>query len=270
MEHSLTADLLQRYALVVLPAIVVAEQFGLPLPAVPMLLGFGALAAHGRGSIPVMLAVLGAVALTVDFAWYEFGRRRGAVALNGLCRLTVEPDSCVRRAEHVFTRFGVAALLVAKFVPGMTTVVPPLAGVFRVKRVRFALYDIAGVIVWAGTWIGLGFVFSDAVATIAARVSAFGLHIGVLLAIAVAAYVVVKYVRRQLLFRQLRIARISPEELKRKLDAGEDITVIDLRTRLAVAAMPYAIPGSRWIDADEIDDRQAELLRARELVVYCS
>jgi membrane protein DedA with SNARE-associated domain len=270
MEHALSVDLLERYALVVLPALVVAEQFGIPLPAVPMLLGFGALVAHGRGSIPVMLAALVTVTLTIDFAWYELGRRRGAFALGRLCRLAVEPDTCVRRAENVFSRFGVAALLVAKFLPGMTTIVPPLAGVFGVKRVRFAVYDIVGVLLWSGTWIGLGYVFSDAVATIAARVAALGVHIGVFLGTVIAGYIVIKYVRRQLLFRKLRIARMSPEELKRRLDAGEDITIVDLRTRLEIAAMPYVIPGSRWMDADAIDAQQAELLGARELVVYCT
>ena len=166
---------LDQYAFLILPALLVAEQFGIPLPAVPALLGFGALAAQGRGSIPLMLSTMAAVALIVDFAWYELGRRRGARVLNVLCRLSLEPDSCVRRAGEVFTRYGAYGMLVAKFVPGLTTVLPPLAGVFGVGRVRFAVYELAGVLLWAGTWIGLGYVFSDAVAVIAARVEKLGL-----------------------------------------------------------------------------------------------
>src|SRR6059036_1764650 len=123
--HVSAADsvkVLEQYALVIIPSFVVAEQFGIPVPAVPMLLAFGALAAHGRGSIPLMLGALAAVALTVDFGWYEFSRLRGAGVLGRLCRLTLEPDSCLRRAQNVFTRFGVRVMLFSKFVPGLTTI----------------------------------------------------------------------------------------------------------------------------------------------------
>ena len=261
---------LERYSLVIIPALVVAEQVGIPLPAVPALLGFGALAAHGRGSIPLMLGAMAVVALSVDMAWYEFGRRRGAPVLTGLCRLSLEPDFCVRRAETVFIRYGVRAMLVAKFVPGVTTVLPPLAGVFAVDRLRFALYELAGVLLWAGVWIGLGYVFSDAVAVIALHVGTLGLRLGVVLAAVLGGYVLMKYVRRRLYLRRLRTARISPEALKRRLDAGEDITIVDLRTPLEVAAVPYAIPGSRWVEAEHIDQHEADLLRGRDVILYCS
>jgi membrane protein DedA with SNARE-associated domain len=270
MSPAETVRILEHYGIVILPGLVVAEQFGIPLPAVPALLGFGALAAHGRGSIPLMLGALVAVALTVDLGWYELGRRRGAPVLARLCRFTLEPDSCLRRADAIFTRHGVQAMLIAKFVPGLTTILPPLAGIFRTGRVRFAVYEVTGVLLWAGTWIGLGYVFSDAVAQIAGRVASFGLGVGLTLGAAVAGYIVVKYVRRALFLRGLRTARISPEVLKRRLDAGEDIIVVDLRTRLDVAATPYAIPGSRWMVADEIDEHQSEILRPRDFVLYCS
>src|SRR5256886_2590506 len=133
-----------------------SELFGIPLPAVPALLGFGALAAHGRGNIPLMLSTMAAVALIVDFAWYELGRHRGAQVLRVLARLSLEPDLCVQRAEEIFARYSARGMLVAKFVPGLTLVLPPLAGVFAVGRVRFAAYELVGVLLWAGTWIGVG------------------------------------------------------------------------------------------------------------------
>ena len=270
MSPAGTLQVLDRYSLVVLPALVVAEQFGIPLPAVPALLGFGALVAHGRGRIPVMLGTLAIVALTVDFAWYEFGRRRGARVLTGLCRLSVEPDFCVRRAQNVFGRFGASAMLAAKFVPGLTTIVPPLAGVVAIGRIRFALYDLAGVLLWAGLWIGVGYVFSDAVAVIAGRVAALGLHLGIVLGALLGSYVLVKYLRRRLYLRRLRTASISAEGLKVRLDAGENITIVDLRTALEVAAVPHAIPGSLWVEADHIDRHEAEIIRDRDLILYCS
>jgi len=261
---------LEHYGVVILPVLVVAEQIGVPLPAVPALLAVGALAAHGRTSIPLVLGAIACVALAVDFVWYELGRRRGPGILARLCRLSIEPDSCVRRAESVFARHGARGLLAAKFVPGLTTVMPPLAGVFAVPRARFALYDLAGVLLWAGTWLAVGYFFSDGIVRIIARATALGRMFGFVVGAALAGYILVKYVRRHLFLRRLRMARISPEMLKRRLDAGEDVTIIDLRTLLDVTATPYAIPGSRWLSADAIDEQDAEFLRSRDLVLYCA
>jgi membrane protein DedA with SNARE-associated domain/rhodanese-related sulfurtransferase len=261
---------LEHYGVVILPALTVAEQIGLPLPAMPALLAVGALAAHGRISIPLVLGAISAAALATDFAWYELGRRRGARVLARLCQLSLQPDSCLRRAESIFARHGARSMLVAKFVPGLTTVLPPLAGVFAVARGRFALYDLAGVLFWAGTWLALGYFFSDAIVLIAARATALGHMLGLVVATALAGYILVKYGRRHLFLRRLWTARVSPEALKRRLDAGEDVAIIDLRTPLDVTATPYAIPGSRWLAADVIDEHEAELLRSRDVVLYCA
>ena len=267
------ADSLQffeQYGVVLLPALTVAEQLGVPLPAVPALLAVGALAAQGRISIPLVLGAISVAALAIDFAWYELGRRRGARVLGRLCQFSLEPDSCLRRAESIFARHGARSMLVAKFVPGLTTVMPPLAGVFAVSRVRFALYDLAGVLLWAGTWLALGYFFSDAIGLISARATALGRMLGLVIVTALAGYILVKYGRRHLFLRKLRTAGVSPQALKRRLDAGEDVTIIDLRTPLDVAATPYAIPGSRWLAADAIDEHEAEFLRSREVVLYCA
>lgn len=262
--------LLEQYSVVILPALTVAEQIGIPLPALPALLAVGALAAHGRANIPLVLGAIASVAIAVDLGWYELGRRRGASVLARLCHFSLEPDTCVRRAGSVFARHGARAMLVAKFVPGLTTVLPPLAGVFAAGRAKFAIYDLGGVLLWAGTWMGLGYAFSDAIGLVAARATRLGRALGLVVVATLAAYVLVKYLRRQLFLRTLRMARISPETLKRRLDAGEDITIIDVRTPLDMTATPYAIPGNRWLAADAIDEHEWEVLRDRELVIYCS
>ena len=243
-----TLQTLDQYAFVILPALLVAEQFGIPLPAAPALLGFGALVAYGRGNIPLMLSTLVAVALIVDFAWYEFGRRRGTQVLRALDRLSPEPD-CVRRAEKAFGRYGALGMLVAKFVPGLTMVLPPLAGVFAVGRIRFAAYEIAGVLLWAGTWIGVGYAFSDAVAVISARVEKLGLWLIVVVAALLGAYIVGKYLSRRLYLRRLGMAPISPHALTRRPNAGDDVTPVDLRTPLEASRHVGA--------ADTSVDRQA-------------
>jgi membrane protein DedA with SNARE-associated domain len=201
---------LEHYGVVILPALAVAEQIGLPLPAMPALLAVGALAAQGRSSIPLVLGAISAAALATDFAWYELGRRRGAKVLARLCRLSLEPDSCLRRAQGIFARHDARSMLIAKFVPGLTTVMPPLAGVFAVARWRFALYDLTGVLLWAGTWLALGYFFSDAIVLIAARATELGHILVLVIAIALAGYVLVKYVRRHL-SRRLWTERVSSE-----------------------------------------------------------
>jgi membrane protein DedA with SNARE-associated domain len=265
-----TLQVLERYAAVILPGLVVAEQIGIPLPAVPALLAVGALAAQGRVNVYLILASIAVVAIVVDQGWYELGRRRGPAALTSLCRLSLEPDSCVRRAQTIFERHGARGLLAAKFIPGLTTVLPPLAGIFAVDRKRFLLYDLAGVLLWAGSWIAIGYVFSDAIVEVTARATRLGRLLALVIVAALAGYIGLKYLRRRLFLRQLRMARVSPEALKRRLDAGEDVTIIDLRTPLDVAATPYAIPGSRWLSAEAIDAHDAELLGARDLVLYCA
>jgi membrane protein DedA with SNARE-associated domain len=199
----------EDYGLVILPALAVAEQMGIPIPAVPALLAVGALAADGRISIPFVLGAMCVAALAVDFVWYELGRRRGAWLLARFRQ--VSPDACVRRAESIFARHGARGMLAAKFLPGLTTIMPPLAGVFAVSRVRFALYDLAGVLLWAGTWLALGYSFSDAIVLIAARVTALGRLLGLVLVTALAAYLLVKHGRRHLFLRN-------------RLDARDEVT----------------------------------------------
>ena len=261
---------LERYGAILLPVLVVAEQIGIPLPAVPALLAVGALAAQGRASVWLIVGAIAVVALPVDLVWHELGRRRGARVLSGLCRLTLEPDVCVRRTENLFLRHGVRALLVSKFLPGLTTVMPPLAGVFGVPRLRFVLYDLAGIVLWAGLWLGVGYAFSEAIEVVVRRVSALGHTAGLLAAGVLVGYILLKYLRRWLFLRRLRIARIPAEEVQRKLAAGEDVLILDLRTALDATASRVAIPGSRWFPAEALDEHLADIPRDREVVVYCS
>jgi membrane protein DedA with SNARE-associated domain len=182
MLHGL--ELLEHYYIVIVPALMAAEQFGLPLPAVPALVSVGALAARGRLNVAPLLGVMAIVSLTVDVFWYELGRRQGAGILARLFRLSWESDSCTRRSAKMFARYGVGVLLVAKFVPGLTTVMPPLAGIFGIPRARFARYDVAGAMLWSGTWLGLGYLFDDTMLLLAARVAALGRWMAVAAALA--------------------------------------------------------------------------------------
>jgi membrane protein DedA with SNARE-associated domain len=266
-----TVQVLLQYGYVVLFAFVLAEQIGLPIPAVPVLLGIGALAGAGRMSPALALGVALAASLPPDVVWYELGRRRGGRVLGLLCRISLEPDSCVRRTENLFMRHGRRALLIAKFIPGLSTIAPPLAGMVGVARREFILLDGVGALVWAAAWIGLGYVFSGALELAASRAAGLGNYALVVLGAALATYVVIKFVQRRRLFRSLRMAQITADELKRRLDSRDgDLIIIDTRSALDVNAAPYTIPGAMWIAAEEIGRRHHEVPRDREIVLYCS
>jgi membrane protein DedA with SNARE-associated domain len=262
---------LLTYGYTLLFVCVLAEQAGLPIPAVPVLLGVGALAGSGRMSVVIALCVAVAASLPPDLAWYELGRRRGSRVLGVLCRVSLEPDFCVRRTENLFMRYGWRTLLIAKFLPGLSTVAPPLAGIVGIGRGRFILLDTAGALIWSGVWLGLGYLFKGAIELVAAEAARLGNWLLIVIGVALACYIVIKYIQRQRVFRSLRVARITPEELKRRLDERDGgLMVIDTRSSLDVDATPYTIPGAQWILPEEINRRRHEIPSDREIVLYCS
>lgn len=265
-----TVQVLSQYGYALLFVVVLAEQVGLPIPAVPVLLGVGALSGAGRMSALLAFAAALAASLPPDVVWYELGRRRGSRVLGVLCRISLEPDSCVRRTENLFLRRGRSALLIAKFVPGLSTVAPPLAGMVGIARWQFVLIDTAAAALWAGAWMGLGYAFSDALELAAAQAARVGHSLAAVVGTALAAYVLLKFWQRQRFLRSLRIARITPIELRRRLDDGDAVAIVDTRSPIDVDATPHTIPGARWIGAEDIDRRHDELPRDRDVVLYCS
>lgn len=249
---------------------VLVEQLGLPIPAVPLLLAAGALAGSGRMDLAVAVGLALIAVVLADVFWYCLGRYRGGRILKLLCRISLEPDSCVRRTENIFLRHGAHSLLVAKFVPGLNTAAPSLAGIFRMPVRRFMLFDSLGGLFWVVTFTGLGFVFSDQLEQIADYFLRWGGWLVVVLVGSLAAYVLWKYLQRQGFLRQLRIARISPKELMKKLTAGDEMLVVDLRQPLDVEAFPQMIPGALRMGMEELEERHQEIPRDRDIVLYCS
>lgn len=262
---------LLAYGYALLFACVLAEQIGLPIPAIPVLLGVGALAGSGKMSILLAIGVAVAASLGPDVGWFELGRRRGGQVLGLLCRISLEPDSCVRRTENLFVRHGRRTLLIAKFFPGLSTLAPPLAGIVGIGRGQFILLDSIGALIWSGAWLGLGYLFKGTIEVVAAAAGRLGNWLLIVIGGLLAVFVVAKYLQRQRILRSLRVARILPEELKRRLDDGDaSLMVIDTRSSIDVDAVPYTIPGARWITAEEIERRRDEIPAEREIVLYCS
>lgn len=265
-----TLEFVLKHGYALLLGWVFAEQIGLPLPSIPVLLAAGALAGAGRMDFISALGVALIGSVSADSVWYYLGRRRGMQVLQFICKISLKPDSCVRRTEGLFSRLGARSLLVAKFVPGLSTVAPPMAGIFHMKRRRFLLFDGLGTLLWAGAFMALGFAFSDQIEVIAEYMAKLGGWLLVVLAGAFAAYIARKFAARQKFIRELRIARITPEELKRKLDAGEHLTIVDLRHSMDFEADPETIPGAFRMDAEELEKTNGVLPRDREIVLYCT
>lgn len=261
---------LVRHGYAVLFAWVAVEQIGFPVPAIPLLLAGGALAGAGKLNFGLIVGTAVLASLLSDMAWYEVGRRKGMKVLNLLCRMSLEPDSCVRRTEDIFASHGARSLLVAKFVPGLTTAAPPLAGIFRMRRSRFVFFDSVGAAIWAGAFAGLGLFFSDQLERMAEHVARLGSWLVVILLGGLAAYILWKYVNRRRFLRRLRVARITPEELKRKLDGGEDVMIVDLRHSMDFEAEPHVIPGALRLSTEDLEGRHQEIPRDRDIILYCT
>src|SRR5713101_323083 len=261
---------LVRHGGLVLFVAVFAEQVGLPIPAVPVLLAAGALAGAGKMNL-ALAVVLGVTAcLLGDLIWYYLGRHRGGQVLKVLCRISLEPDSCVRRTENFFIRHGTRSLILAKFIPGLSTVTPALAGLFRVSVERFMLYNGLGALLWTAAFIAPGYLFSDQLEWVAAEAARLGSSFVVLVGGVLALYIAYKYSHRQLLLRELRIARITADELKQLMDDGQEVMIVDLRQPLDIQIDPYAIPGARRMAVEELEQRHHEIPRDRDVILYCA
>jgi len=263
-------DFLLHHGYSVVFAFVLAEQIGLPLPATPILLAMGALAGAGRLSYLSALGLGIIASLIGDILWYWLGRKRGYSVLNLLCRVALEPDSCVRRTENVFTRFGAGSLLFAKFVPGLSTAAPPLAGLFRMPMARFLLADTAGAAIWVMTFSGVGYIFRAQLEDAAVYALGFGKSLSVILVAMLAAYVVWKIWQRQRFLRKLRVARINPDDLLRKIKAGEEVMIVDLRSPMDVESSGIKIPGALLMAPTELETRHQEIPRDRDIILYCT
>lgn len=265
-----TTEFLIRHGLPLIFVAVFVEQMGLPVPALPWLLAAGALSALGEFNLALGLLVAVIACVLADAIWFYLGRYRGNQVLCLLCRISLEPDSCVRRTQNVFTKYGLPGILVAKFLPGLGTVAPPVAGMSKVSAGRFLFVDGIGSALYIGCLLGLGFFFNRQIDQILAAVSRIGgSALSLLVALAVI-FVAYKYWQRQRLLDELRMARITVSELRTMLQGGQTPLIFDLRSSAAVEEDPALIQGAVHVSAEDIESRLGELPKDQEIVVYCS
>src|SRR5262245_35712489 len=200
-----TIQFLVRHGYAVLLVWIFAEQIGAPVPSIPILLAAGALVGSGHMTLPAAILVSLVATMTADALWFQLGRTRGTQVLHWLCRISLEPDSCVRRTEGAFSRRGESTLLFAKFLPGVNTIAPPLAGIVGMPWPRFLLFDALGTLLWAGTFIGLGYAFTGEIERLAARAAVMGSGAMIVLGVAFIGYLAYKFLARQRFLHDLRV-----------------------------------------------------------------
>jgi membrane protein DedA with SNARE-associated domain/rhodanese-related sulfurtransferase len=265
-----TLDFLVRHGAVVMFVALFIEQVGLPFPATPFLLYAGALVGAGKLNTVTTVAAAVAGSLVADLIWFYIGAFTGKRALKLVCRVSLEPDSCVRRTEDLFARFGMRGLVAGKFIPGLSTLLPPLAGSSGVSVRRFLFFDSISSLLYCGSFLLVGFLFSNQVEQIVAALAGLGTGTLALIIAFLAAYITYKYVQRRRLLHELSVARITVDELRQQQEAGGNPLVLDLRPASEIDDDPYLIPGALHMSIDDVARRQHEIPRDRDIVLYCS
>jgi membrane protein DedA with SNARE-associated domain len=249
---------------------VLAEQLGLPIPAVPTLIVAGALTRDGRMSSTHVLLAAVVASLISDYLWFWLGRRYGYRILRLLCRISLSPDSCVRDTEANFQKWGMKSLLVAKFIPGFSTVAPPLAGATGARVISFVIYDSLGAAIWAGAAVAVGRAFHQAIDRVIRSLENLGWWAVVFLVSLIALVIFVKWAQRRRFYRWLRMARIQPEELKAMFDRGEAPIVLDARSELLRQRDPRRIPTAIGAEIGKMANALEHVAPHREIVLYCT
>ena len=184
-----------------------------------------------------------------------------------LCKISLEPDACVRQTNAAYSKHGTCWLLFAKFIPGVSTVAPPMAGIYRVSLWKFVAMDGAGAGLWAGVYLFAGWWFSGQIDNIAAYMDRLGKWIGLALAGVSVIYVLFKLAGRIRIRRSLRVARITPLELKQRMESGESMMIVDLRNTFEWRE--GRIPGSLTLSVRELD-KFVPAVPETEMILYCS
>jgi membrane protein DedA with SNARE-associated domain/rhodanese-related sulfurtransferase len=260
--------LIAEYGLLFVFANILIEQLGVPLPAYPVLMLTGALAARGELNVLALLGTAVVACLIADTVWYQIGRWMGRRVLGVLCRISLSPDGCVRQTESIFTRFGPASLVGAKFVPGFASVATALAGAMHIRRGAFLLFDAIGATLWVGVGLALGWLFSPAIEDIVATLAQLGKWGLLLLALTIAAFIAGKWWQRRRFNKQLQMARVSVASLAELLDRGERPLIVDVRSQ--VAREDGRIPGAIATLGDVLAPELIAHPKDALIIVYCA
>ena len=259
-----------QYGYLILFVWVMVEMLGVPIPSAPLMLVAGSLTATHRLSLPLVILSVVAGCIAGDTVWYFLGKRYGGAMVRLVCRLSLESSTCVRRTEDYFTKHGLKALLVAKFIPGLTTLAAPIAGQSKVPYRSFLMYDFMGSLIWTLALTLSGRFFGDVVKLDPVALPWVRNSFGALFVLAVIGFVLYRVMRQQAFLRELRTSRLEPEELKRLLDDGESVYIVDLRHPLDYLPDPRVLPGAVRYTSASLLANSANIPRDRDIILYCT
>jgi membrane protein DedA with SNARE-associated domain/rhodanese-related sulfurtransferase len=267
-------DLVEQYGPALVFANVLAASLGLPVPAMPALVLFGAMAAMHPATVGSQLAsvlILAIFATLIgDSAWYLAGRIYGGNTLKTLCKLSLSRDTCVKKTERFFGRWGVRVLAVAKFVPGLSIVSIPMAGAMGTTYRMFLTYDSVGAALWSGTGLIIGALFARQIDMLMAGASRLGRMAGVVIVVLLLLYATYRWIRRRQLINKLATARIEVDELYNLISGGKPPVLFDIRSREKRKLDPFVIPGTQFADERQLNEIIARYPPDQKLVIYCS
>jgi membrane protein DedA with SNARE-associated domain/rhodanese-related sulfurtransferase len=261
---------LESYGVTIVAANVLLDQIGLPVPAVPTLIVAGAMAAEGKLPLPSLFAYSVMACLAADCSWYLVGQKYGIRVLKTLCKISLEPDSCVSQTQSRFERWGINSLAVAKFIPGLAIIAPPMAGALRIGWLRFILLTSCASVLWVGAGLGAGVLFKSQIARLLQQLGDFGSIAGAGAVILLALYIGFKWWERSRFYKMLRMARISVADLYDLVQTGASPLIIDVRSNTARALEPRWIPGALHVSMQDVAHRLKELPRDRDIILYCT
>jgi membrane protein DedA with SNARE-associated domain/rhodanese-related sulfurtransferase len=258
------------YRILMITANVLANQLGLPVPVIPTLIVAGAWAAQGTISPPALFASAIVACVAADSVWFLAGRIYGNGVMKLLCRISLTPDSCVSDTQSRFERWGANALLVAKFVPGLALIAPPLAGATKMGWLRFVAFSTAGSAAWVGVIVTCGMLFRRQIEQIMPRIADFGAAAASTIGVLLVAYIGYKWWERRRFYSVLRMARINVGELYGMMGAGQPPLIVDVRSPTALTVDPRRIPGALNVPLLQVEQHVRDLSRDREIVAYCT
>jgi membrane protein DedA with SNARE-associated domain/rhodanese-related sulfurtransferase len=240
----------------------------------PTLVVFGALAALHPLAIGSQLATVLILAICAtligDSVWFFAGRLYGGATLQKLCKLSLSRDTCVKKTERFFGRWGVRVLTVAKLVPGLSIVSVPMAGAMGTRYRAFLAHDGIGAAVWAALGLAIGVLLAPQIDVLLQGANRFGHFTALVIAALALLYAGWRWMRRRALLRQLASARIDVDELYRLIDDEKPPIIFDIRSEEKRQLDPYVIPGARFADERDLADIVAAYGRNQKVVIYCS
>jgi membrane protein DedA with SNARE-associated domain/rhodanese-related sulfurtransferase len=264
------ATLFEHFGPLIVFLVVFIDQLGIPIPAMPVLIVAGGSYGASRPQLALLFALALLACLGADFFWFLIGRTYGMRVLKTLCRISLEPDSCVSQTQGRFERWGVNSLVIAKFVPGLAIIASPLAGAMRVGWLRFGVLSLIGSALWVAVGLGAGFAFAAQIERVFARLARVGLLAAIVAAALLGAYLVSKWHERRRFLDELRMARITVDDLYQLIESGKHPIILDVRTQTARSLEPRWIPNAIHAPIAEMAQALKNLSREQEIIVYCN